>query len=219
MLQCGPAGEKGVRYRQHYRRPAQLPRARRAGRGDGQQEPARHRRARHAPQAASIADREGLKKVATWFAKSTKGHPAIGLHHELGTAKGIVPVSVSGILPTYNFQDGSFAGAEDIGGERMKKVAQRQHRDLLRLRRILQALGGRRATGGFTVTREIRRPGVRDRSACWAPIWAWTISSPWRPATSCATGWGWTPSPPAARSPGRWSASSAACSPKKIPAG
>ena len=30
------------------------------------------------------------------------------LHHELGTSKGIVPVSVAGMLPTYNFQDGSF---------------------------------------------------------------------------------------------------------------
>lgn len=68
------------------------------------------------------ADPEGLNNIATWFARSTKGHPAISLHHELGTSKGIVPVSVSGILPTYNFQDGSFSGAEGISGETMKKV-------------------------------------------------------------------------------------------------
>jgi aldehyde:ferredoxin oxidoreductase len=67
-----------------------------------------------------VADAEGLNRVATWFSKSMKNHPAISLHHELGTSKGIVPVSVSGILPTYNFQDGSFDRAEEIGGERMK---------------------------------------------------------------------------------------------------
>jgi aldehyde:ferredoxin oxidoreductase len=69
-----------------------------------------------------MADPEGLGKIATWFVRSTVNHPAITLHHELGTSKGIVPVSVSGILPTYNFQDGSFDRAEQIGGEMMKKT-------------------------------------------------------------------------------------------------
>lgn len=69
-----------------------------------------------------IADPEGLNKIATWFSKSIKRSPATSLHHELGTSKGIVPVSVSGILPTYNFQDGSFDGAENISGETMKAV-------------------------------------------------------------------------------------------------
>ena len=68
-----------------------------------------------------MADPTGLNKIATWFSHSIKGHPAIELHHELGTSKGIVPVSVSGILPTYNFQDGSFEYAEKIGGEAMKR--------------------------------------------------------------------------------------------------
>jgi len=68
-----------------------------------------------------IADPEKLKEVATWFAKSTKNHPAVSLHHELGTSKGIVPVSVAGMLPTYNFQDGSFDQAEAISGETMKQ--------------------------------------------------------------------------------------------------
>jgi aldehyde:ferredoxin oxidoreductase len=68
-----------------------------------------------------VADPQGLNQIATWFSRSTKDHPAVGLHHELGTSKGIVPVSVSGILPTYNFQDGSFDGAEGISGETMKR--------------------------------------------------------------------------------------------------
>ncbi len=69
-----------------------------------------------------IADREGLNKVATWFSRSVKHHPAVSLHHELGTSKGIVPVSVAGMLPTYNFQDGSFDQADGISGETMKAV-------------------------------------------------------------------------------------------------
>jgi aldehyde:ferredoxin oxidoreductase len=69
-----------------------------------------------------IANPEGLNRIATWFARSRKGHPALSLHHELGTSKGIFPVSVAGILPTYNFQDGSFAGAEGISGETMKRT-------------------------------------------------------------------------------------------------
>lgn len=68
-----------------------------------------------------VFDPQGLSQIATWFSKSTKDHPAISLHHELGTAKGIVPVSVAGMLPTYNFQDGSFEGAEKISGETMKR--------------------------------------------------------------------------------------------------
>lgn len=69
-----------------------------------------------------IGNQKGLNELATWFAHSIKNHPAISLHHELGTSKGIVPVSVSGLLPTFNFQDGSFEHAEKIGGENMKRV-------------------------------------------------------------------------------------------------
>ncbi len=69
-----------------------------------------------------VADREGLARIAKWFAQSTTDHPAISLHHELGTPKGVVPLSVAGLLPTYNYQDGSFAGAEKISGETMQTV-------------------------------------------------------------------------------------------------
>ena len=70
----------------------------------------------------NIANPQGLNEIRNWFNKNLKTHPAISVHHELGTSKGIVPVSVSGLLPTYNFQDGSFKYAEDISGETMKKV-------------------------------------------------------------------------------------------------
>jgi len=121
VLQCGPAGENLVRYANVT---ADLRNFHGRG-GLGAVMGSKRLRAivvLGTNRRLRLADPEGLKRVATWFARSTKGHPAIELHHELGTPKGIVPVSVSGILPTYNFQDGSFDGAEGISGETMKRV-------------------------------------------------------------------------------------------------
>jgi aldehyde:ferredoxin oxidoreductase len=121
VLQCGPAGENRVRYANIT---ADLRNFHGRG-GLGAVMGSKNLRAivvRGSHRRLKIADPQGLSRVATWFAKSTKGHPAISLHHELGTPKGIVPVSVAGILPTYNFQDGSFAGAEGISGETMKRL-------------------------------------------------------------------------------------------------
>ncbi len=121
VLQCGPAGEKLVRFAnltddlKHFH-----------GRGGlGALFGSKNLRAvvvNGTHRRLKVADPEGLKNLAQWFAKGTKIGPSLTLHHELGTSKGIVPVSVQGILPTYNFQDGSFAGVEQIGGENMKKV-------------------------------------------------------------------------------------------------
>ena len=68
-----------------------------------------------------ISDSEGLNTISKWFAKSIKDHPALSLHHELGTMKGVVPLNEVGLLPTYNFQDSSFDGAHKISGEEMDK--------------------------------------------------------------------------------------------------
>jgi aldehyde:ferredoxin oxidoreductase len=120
IMQCGPAGENGVLY-------ANLTADCRNfhGRGGlGAVMGSKNLRAivlKGSHKKLKVADPEGLNRIASWFAKSTKNHPAISLHHELGTSKGIVPVSVAGMLPTYNFQDGSFAGAEKISGETMKR--------------------------------------------------------------------------------------------------
>lgn len=121
VLQCGPAGEKLVRFAnvtddlKHFH-----------GRGGlGAVFGSKNLRAiavKGSHRKLKMADPEGIQNLAKWFVKGTKIGPSLMLHHELGTSKGIVPVSVQGILPTYNFQDGSFAGAENIGGENMKKV-------------------------------------------------------------------------------------------------
>ncbi len=121
ILQCGPAGENGVRYAnltadlRHFN-----------GRGGlGAVMGSKRLRAivvRGTHRKLKLANPDALKQISTWFARSTKGHPAIAVHHELGTAKGIVPVSVAGMLPTYNFQDGSFEGAQAISGETMRDL-------------------------------------------------------------------------------------------------
>lgn len=121
VLQCGPAGEKLVRFAnvtddlKHFH-----------GRGGlGAVFGSKNLRAiavHGSHRRLKVANPEGMQKLALWFAKGAKIGPSLTLHHELGTSKGIVPVSVQGILPTYNFQDGSFAGAEKIGGENMMKV-------------------------------------------------------------------------------------------------
>ena len=121
ILQIGPAGENGVRYANIT---ADLRNFHGRG-GLGAVMGSKNLRAivvRGTQRKLKLADPEALRRVATWFSRSTKGHPAISVHHELGTAKGIVPVSVAGILPTYNFQDGSFDGAEGISGETMRDL-------------------------------------------------------------------------------------------------
>ncbi len=68
-----------------------------------------------------IADSEKLKEIAGWFNRSVKDHPALSVQHELGTPKGVVPLNVMGLLPNYNFQDGSFDNVEAVSGETMEK--------------------------------------------------------------------------------------------------
>jgi aldehyde:ferredoxin oxidoreductase len=121
VLQCGPAGEKLVRYANVT---ADLRNFHGRG-GIGAVMGSKNLRAiavQGSHRRLKFHDKEGIREIATWFSKSTRGHEAIELHHELGTPKGVVPVSVMGLLPTYNFQDGSFAGAEAISGETMNEL-------------------------------------------------------------------------------------------------
>ena len=121
VLQMGPAGENLVKYAnitadlRHFH-----------GRGGlGAVMGSKRLRAivvRGTNRKLKLADPDALGEIARWFSKSTKTHPAITLHHELGSPKGVVPLSVQGILPTYNFQDGSFDAAEEVSGEAMNEV-------------------------------------------------------------------------------------------------
>ena len=68
--------------------------------------------------AVPVADDAGVKALAKQMVDTWKDK-AWGMH-ELGTAGGLTGLSQVGALPTRNFQDGQFEGAEKIGGEAMR---------------------------------------------------------------------------------------------------
>jgi len=121
VLQIGPAGEQQVRFAnitnelRHFN-----------GRGGlGAVMGSKKLRAivvKGSHRKIKVHDPEKISEINNWFIKGLKEHPALSLHQELGTPKGVVPLSVAGMLPSYNFQDGSFSGAESISGETMNKT-------------------------------------------------------------------------------------------------
>lgn len=64
------------------------------------------------------ADRDKVTEVANWLHDNFRETWALGLH-ENGTDNGLIYLSGSGGLPTRNFQEGSFEGAEKITGQTM----------------------------------------------------------------------------------------------------
>jgi len=76
--------------------------------------------ARSAPgqSAIPLAKPEGVKTLATWM----RDHWAekAQRRHELGTPGDVLDLNPRGVLPTRNFQDGQFEGAERISGETMR---------------------------------------------------------------------------------------------------
>ena len=65
-----------------------------------------------------LADPEGLKTLAKWMTEHWSETKA-GLH-DMGTDEGLLGLNEEGRLPTRNFQDGNFEGAEKISGEAMR---------------------------------------------------------------------------------------------------
>jgi aldehyde:ferredoxin oxidoreductase len=68
--------------------------------------------------AVPVADDEGVKALATYMRENWK-EKAWNMH-ELGTPGGLTGLNARGVLPTRNFQDGQFEGAEALGGETMR---------------------------------------------------------------------------------------------------
>ncbi len=68
--------------------------------------------------AVPVADDAAVKALSKSMAETWKDKA--WLMHELGTSGGLTGLSQVGALPTRNFQDGQFAGAEKIGGEAMR---------------------------------------------------------------------------------------------------
>jgi len=67
-----------------------------------------------------VADEESVKRLTKWV-KDTYEEPYFSLGN-LGTARITGILSEQGILPTLNFREGSFEGAEAISGETMSKT-------------------------------------------------------------------------------------------------
>ncbi len=65
-----------------------------------------------------VADEEGVQRLAKYMATTWKDKS--WSMHELGTPGGLTGLHAQGKLPTRNFQDGQFEGAEKIGGEALR---------------------------------------------------------------------------------------------------
>jgi aldehyde:ferredoxin oxidoreductase len=119
VIQCGPAGERGVRFS------ALISNANRAcGRtGMGAVMAFKNLKAiavrGHSP--PEVADREGLKALARWGAENFEDSEiyTMGLH---GTADVVVPQDEDGGLPTRNWSSGTFEGAGAISGSTMSET-------------------------------------------------------------------------------------------------
>ena len=68
--------------------------------------------------AVPVADADGVKEQARWMVEHWR-EKSLRMH-ELGTNGGVLGLNVTGRLPTRNFQDGQFEGAEQISGETMR---------------------------------------------------------------------------------------------------
>ncbi|MEM2964930.1 MAG: aldehyde ferredoxin oxidoreductase family protein [Candidatus Bathyarchaeia archaeon] len=117
----GPAGEKGVRYAciandlTHF--------AGRTGMGavmGSKNLKAVVVRGAHAPE---MADAETVRELARWVSDNPDLELPIGRTlkslRETGTGGGLLSLNASSGLPTRNFAEGEFEGAEEISGERM----------------------------------------------------------------------------------------------------
>jgi aldehyde:ferredoxin oxidoreductase len=70
--------------------------------------------------AVPVADPDGVKALARWMRDNWE-NDASGLHKN-GTADGVMSLHEAGQLPTRNFQDGQFEGAEKVWGETMSNT-------------------------------------------------------------------------------------------------
>jgi aldehyde:ferredoxin oxidoreductase len=64
-----------------------------------------------------LAHRDDVLELAKWARDNYKA--TLGTMQEMGTARGLVPLSLAGGLPTHNFTEGSFARAEGLSGRTM----------------------------------------------------------------------------------------------------
>ena len=129
--------------------------------------------------------------------------PATAKYRELGTLANLLAFNAIATLPTRNFQAATFADAPRLAAEDLAEARRRRPRQLrLVLDRLRAHLQGRR-----TASRRASSTRTSSRSARCA---ACPTPTPSSRRAAAATSSGSTPSRRAGRSPGRWSAPSAA---------
>ena len=116
VMQIGPAGEKGVRFAGIF---SMSNRANgRTGMGAVMGSKNLKAIAVRGKKRPSVADKEGLKKLAKWGASNLDDSDIAGLA-KYGTAETTGANQTSGTLPTYNYNSGVFDGWEAIDGTTM----------------------------------------------------------------------------------------------------
>lgn len=69
-----------------------------------------------------VQDLQRLREAGRWMAENLKSHPlAFGLHKS-GTAGGLATTNAGGALPTRNWQENQFEGADGIGAESLNRI-------------------------------------------------------------------------------------------------
>ena len=143
VLQCGPAGERGVRFG------ALISGANRAnGRtGMGAVMGSKNLKAVavRGHGRPELADPEAVKSLAKWGADNFKDSDIYGMGLA-GTAGVVISQNKGGGLPTRNWSSGTFEGAEAISGQRMSETILKE-RDtcfgcVVRCKRVVQVTEG-----------------------------------------------------------------------------
>ena len=141
VLQCGPAGEKGVRFA------ALISYANRANGRTGMGAVMGSKNLKAVAVRGNIrpkvADPDGFKSVAKWGSAHVKTDASWGV---LGTPGGTLSQSWSGGLPTHNWASGTFDEAEEIDGEKMYETITKE-RDTcyacaIRCKRVIEVTEG-----------------------------------------------------------------------------
>ncbi len=70
----------------------------------------------------NMGDKEKVKEINRWTAKEGMENPLAKSLHEIGTVALVAPHNEMGVLPTRNWNKGTFNGAEKISGEKMKET-------------------------------------------------------------------------------------------------
>jgi aldehyde:ferredoxin oxidoreductase len=76
----------------------------------------------HGTLKPDLKDPEKVLNIAKWMVAHWKEFPGAVKRGALGTADSVAPLNALGILPTRNFQGGSFSKADEVSGEKMAET-------------------------------------------------------------------------------------------------